>query len=132
MALGRQFLSFAGVGAVAAVFHYGTLVALVELAAFTPVTATLCGFVAGGLVSYALNRTLTFRSDRPHRAAAPRFLLIAGVGFGLTGLLMGLLNGWFGMPYLPAQVVVTGIVLLWTFTANRLWTFPADGRSSVP
>jgi putative flippase GtrA len=28
-----------------------------------------------------------------------------------------------GAPYLPAQLVTTGIVLFWTFIANKLWTF---------
>lgn len=123
MTLRRQFMSFAGVGLLAAVFHYGLLIGLVEAGVLEPVAATLCGFIAGGLVSYALNRSLTFRSDRPHRAALPRFLLIAGGGFALTGLLMGVFHTWLGLAYLPAQFVVTGIVLLWTFSANRLWTF---------
>lgn len=123
MTLRRQFMSFAGVGLLAAVFHYGTLIGLVEFGVLDPVAATLCGFIAGGLVSYILNRSLTFRSDRPHHAALPRFLLIAGVGFALTGLLMGVFHTWLALPYVPAQFVVTGIVLLWTFSANRLWTF---------
>jgi putative flippase GtrA len=131
LTLHRQFLRFAGVGALAAVAHYGTLIALVESGALDPVTATLCGFIAGAAISYGLNRRVTFRSDRPHRAALPRFLVIAGVGFVLTGALMALLNGRAGLPYLVAQVATTGLVLLWTFSANRWWTFrvPAGQRS---
>ncbi|MBM3559090.1 MAG: GtrA family protein [Alphaproteobacteria bacterium] len=127
--LRRQFLSFAGVGLVAAVFHYGVLIGLVETRTLEPVGATLCGFIAGGIVSYALNRNLTFCSDRPHRAALPRFLLIAAIGFVMTGALMALLHDRLGLPYVPAQFVVTGAVLLWTFTANRLWTFRAQTGS---
>ena len=36
------------------------------------------------------------------------------------------LTAWLGAPYLPAQLVTTGIVLFWSFLANRVWTF---GRS---
>jgi putative flippase GtrA len=128
--LHRRFIVFATVGGFASVAHYGVLIALVESQAMGPVAATLCGFVAGGVVSYVLNRRHTFRSDRPHRAAVPRFAVIAGVGFALTGALMALLNGRLGIPYLAAQLVTTGIVLLWTFSANRWWTFrtvPAAG-----
>lgn len=121
--LARQFSAFFGVGLVAAVVHYGTLVGLVEFGLFTPVPATLAGYVLGGIVSYALNRRFAFESDRPHSEATWRFAVVAGVGFLLTGLLMAWLNGRLGLPYLLAQVLTTGIVMLWSFGANRWWTF---------
>ena len=31
--------------------------------------------------------------------------------------------GLGGIPYIPAQVLTTGVVLLWSFGANRFWTF---------
>ena len=121
--LARQFTAFFGVGLVAAVVHYGTLIGLVEGAQTSPVPATLAGYVLGGIVSYVLNRRFAFESDRPHSEATWRFALVAGVGFVLTGLLMAFLNGKLGLPYLPAQVVTTGIVMMWSFAANRWWTF---------
>jgi putative flippase GtrA len=30
-----------------------------------------------------------------------------------------------GAPYLPAQLVTTGLVLVWSFLANKVWTFRA-------
>ncbi|MFO1147904.1 MAG: GtrA family protein [Alsobacter sp.] len=123
--LARQFSAFAGVGVLAAVVHYGTLVGLVEGAGLAPVGATLVGYVLGGVVSYVLNRRYAFRSDRPHREATWRFALVAFVGFVLTGLFMALFNGTLGIPYLVAQVMTTGVVLIWSFVANRLWTFSA-------
>lgn len=119
----RQFLTFAAVGVAAAVVHYGILILLVELAGVLPVIATLWGFLAGAAVSYVLNRRYTFRSDRPHRAAAPRFLAVSTGGFVLNGLVMLLLNEYWGVPYLIAQVIATLIVLFWNFSANRWWTF---------
>jgi putative flippase GtrA len=119
----RQFITFTGVGLVAAVAHYGVLILLVELGRMQPVFATLWGFLAGAAVSYLLNRRFTFRSDRPHRAAAPRFLAVSTGGFVLNGLVMWLLNEGWGVPYLLAQVIATLIVLFWNFTVNLLWTF---------
>ncbi len=121
--LSRQFAAFSGVGVVAAIVHYGLLIALVELAGLTPVAATLAGYLAGGVVSYALNRRLTYASDRPHAEATWRFATVALVGFVLTGILMHAFTGWLGAPYIPAQLVTTGIVLFWSFVANRVWTF---------
>lgn len=121
--LGRQFASFVLVGAVAFAVHYGVLIALVEGLSVGAVPATLVGFVAGGWVSYGLNRRHTYASARPHGEASPRFGIVALVGFGLTWLMMSVLTGRFGLPYLPAQLLTTGVVLFWSFSAHRLWTF---------
>jgi putative flippase GtrA len=119
----RQFTAFFGVGLAAAVAHYGLLIALVEGGGFHPVPATLAGYVAGGLVSYALNRRHTYMSSRPHREATWRFAMVALVGFLLTWLFMHAFTVWLGAPYLPAQLVTTGIVMLWSFLAHKVWTF---------
>jgi putative flippase GtrA len=39
---------------------------------------------------------------------------------------MHLFTTVLGGPYLPAQLVTTGIVLIWSFIANKLWTFGAS------
>lgn len=121
--IGRQFAAFLVVGSLAFVVHYGTMIVLVEAFGVGPVVAALTGYASGGLVSYVMNRRHTYASDRPHAEATPRFGLVAAIGFGLTWLMMAVLTGRFGVPYLPAQVLTTGIVLFWNFFANRTWTF---------
>jgi putative flippase GtrA len=123
--LSRQFTLFVVVGIAAAIAHFGALIGLVEAGGWAPEPATLVGYVAGGIVSYALNRRHTYVSDRPHAEAGWRFALVAGVGFGLTYLSMSLLHGWLGLHYLPAQLATTGAVLVWSFLAHKLWTFGA-------
>jgi putative flippase GtrA len=127
--LPRQLTAFGGVGVFAALVHYGVLIGLVEAAGFGPVPATLLGYVAGGLVSYLLNRRLTYASDRPHAEAGWRFATVAGIGFALTAAFMHVFTDRLGAPYLPAQLVTTGIVLVWSFLAHKLWTF-GDSSSS--
>jgi putative flippase GtrA len=124
-AVARQFATFSGVGVIAAVAHFGVLIALVEATGMDAVRAALAGYVAGGVVSYVLNRRLTYRSDRPHREATWRFALVAVVGFFLTWLLMAAFIRGMELPYLPAQLATTGIVLFWSFAANKVWTFAA-------
>ncbi len=119
----RQFSAFFGVGLAAAIAHYGLLVSLVEGYRMEAVRATLVGYIGGGLVSYVLNRRHTYASDRPHREAGWRFALVALVGFGLTWAFMALFVRVLGAPYFPAQIVTTGIVLVWSFLAHKLWTF---------
>lgn len=124
--LARQLRSFVGVGLVCTALHYTILVSLVQGVHLPPVPATLVGFCVGGLLSYLLNRRHTFGSERPHEEAAWRFALVAGVAFALTWLLMRLFVERWHAPYLPAQVVTTGLVMVWTFAANRLWTFRGE------
>jgi putative flippase GtrA len=119
----RQILAFGGAGIAAAVFHYATLIGLVEGGVLTPVPATLCGYLAGGGVSYALNRRHTYRSDRPHREAVWRFVTVAAIGFAITFAVMHVLVDRWSLPYLPAQLLTTGIVLVWSFSAHKWWTF---------
>jgi putative flippase GtrA len=127
-ALARQFAAFFGVGLVAATVHYALLISLVEGYRLDAVPATLCGFGAGGVVSYLLNRRHTYASDRSHAQAGWRFAVVSAVGFGLTWMFMTLFVHLAGAPYLPAQVLTTGIVLFWSFLANKFWTF----REPVP
>ena len=65
MSLPRQISMFAAVGAAAAVVHYGVLVGLVEFGHWGAVPATLAGYVAGGIVSYWLNRRHTYERRPP-------------------------------------------------------------------
>ena len=131
--LARQFTSFFWIGLIAAAIHYGCLLGLVELAGFRPVPATLVGYVGGGVASYALNRRHTYRSERPHAEASWRFAAVALVGFLLTWALMSVF-GWFAggrfavwYVYLFAQLVTTGVVLIWSFLAHKFWTFSEPG-----
>jgi putative flippase GtrA len=129
--LAVQFTTYVGVGLGALATHYGLLVALVEFAHADPVPAALVGYVAGGVVSYSLNRRHTYASDRPHAEATWRFALVALIGLGLTWLLMAALTRWAGLAYLPAQLLTTGLVVFWNFSGNKLWTFAVRGERAM-
>ena len=121
--LARQFVAFAGMGAVGTMAHYSTLVALVEWAGLTSVIGSAVGFVVGALVNYSLNYNFTFRSTASHRLALPRFMMVATVGLFLNSLFMALGTLWTSLHYLVVQILATGAVLFWGFAANSLWTF---------
>lgn len=131
-ALARQFRNFVIVGCTATTVHYCLLISLVEGYRLDPVPATLTGFVAGGFVSYILNRRLTYASDRPHGEATWRFAVVAAVGFGLTWMFVAFFVRVLGLPYLAGQVLTTGIVLFWNFGAHKLWTFREPAAPPVP
>lgn len=131
-ALARQFLAYVGVSLAALAVHYALLAALVEAGRADPVPAALAGYLAGAVVSYALNRRLTYASARPHAEATWRFGIVAAIGFGLTWLIMAGLTRVFGLPYLAAQVLATGVVVFWNFLGHRVWTFAAPPVPGLP
>ena len=118
-----QFLLFAGIGAIGTLAHYTILIVLVQFWAVDPVIASCLGFVAGALINYVLNYHFTFQSNKRHREALTKFLIVAIIGAGINGWIMfaGVENtNW---NYLLVQVFATIVVLAWNFTANKLWTF---------
>ena len=119
----RHIALFAALGALGTLAHYAVLIALVQGGAAGPVAGSTAGFLVGGFVNYQLNRRVVFRSSKPHREAVSKFVVVAGIGLALNALLMALLTGPLGAPYLPAQVVVTGLLVLWHYAGNATWTF---------
>ena len=127
-ALFRQFINFTGVGFVSAIGHYGLLIALVQLAGVAAVPASAAGALLGAWINYTLNYHFTFRSSKRHREAVLKFAAVATVGLVLNTLFMWVGVDLIGAHYLLAQVVTTGLVLIWSFAGNRFWTF----QSSAP
>lgn len=88
----------------------------------TWVNATIA-YVPCLVTNYFLHRTFTFRSDKQHMEAGPRYLVIQVGGLLInTGVL------WLGVdvlkfPYLPAQIAAVVILALWSYLGQKLWTF---------
>jgi len=123
LARARHFMLFAALGAVGTAAQYAVLIGLVSGLGVGPVLGSTAGFLTGGLVNYALNRTIAFRTSKPHRETAPKFFTVAGIGLVLNALIMALLAHQLGAPYLLAQIISTSILLVWHYGANALWTF---------
>ncbi|MFT3804218.1 MAG: GtrA family protein [Burkholderiaceae bacterium] len=122
-ALGGLFSRFLGVGLAATALQYVVLLAGVEWGGVEAVYASALGFLCGAVLNYLLNRSYTFRSQVSHARGAARFLVVVALGLAANVLLMWLLNGYFGWNYVLAQIVTTGLVMLWNFVGHSLWTF---------
>lgn len=119
----RDVSWFLTAGAAAAAVQYGSLVLLAELGGFDPVLASFLAFVAGGVASYLMNHRFTFGGSSRHVEAAPRFVLIVGLGLLINTLLMALFVKAIGLYYLLSQVLTTGILMVWNFVAYRVFAF---------
>ena len=119
----KQFLLFSAVGAIGTLGHYLTLVTLVESRLLHAVPASVVGFMVGAIINYLLNYRFTFRSRKSHKEAMSKFFVVAVIGAVINTILMYLGVDVFHLYYLLAQILATGIVLLWNFIVNKFWTF---------
>ncbi len=124
-----KFTAFALVGAIGTLAHYSILYALVEFYKINPIWGSGYGALAGLIINYVLNYSLTFKSRQSHTQTLPKFALIASIGFCLNIVLMALLTPH--LYYLYAQVLTTGVVLIWNFLANSFWTFQPDSPKNT-
>jgi putative flippase GtrA len=118
----RDFLRFAAVGAVATAAHYAVLIVLKEFGGMHPVWATVCGYSVGAVVSYTLNRMFTFEVKPAYGRGLVKFLAVIAVGGVLNAAIMAFFLQ-FGLHYLIAQLIATGLVLIYNFLAARFLVF---------
>ncbi len=118
----RDFLRFAMVGALATAVHYSVLLAMTELGGADPVFATICGFFAGAVVSYVLNRRFTFANKPAFGKGLAKYLLVIAIGAVINaGIVAAFVQS--GTHYMIGQVIATGLVLIWNFGASRVFVF---------
>lgn len=78
---------FASVGIVSTAGYFAFGWAFARLAGFPPLGASAAAYACAALISYLGHRSFTFRSDRAHAAAAPRFAALTALGFAVAGAL---------------------------------------------
>ena len=135
MHLNERFIRFFIAGGIAAAVQYSILIALVEWFHWPPVPASALGYVLSAILNYHLNYAFTYRSQQAHLRTFLRFAVVATVGLSLNSFFMYVFAHVVGWHYLLAQIVSIGLVLLWNFTLNTLWSFriaPDSGPNSRP
>ena len=116
-------MRFLVVGGLATLLHYAILVVLVSTSVLSPKIASMVGFLVSAGFNYSMNYYWSFRSNQSHRKAVVRFLWISMIGLGLNAALMGFGMEVVQLHYLAAQCLATAGVVVWSFMANRRWTF---------
>ena len=127
--MGKRFLQYAAVGAVATAMHYAILVGLVEARVLAPQRAAALGAWVGAQVAFAGNAAFTFRGAGATVGSWLRFQVTAVFGAVLSFALVAL-GVRIGLHYLLAQIVATLINVIVTFEINRRWSFasPTENR----
>jgi len=127
----RRFIKFAMVGALGAVIDFGLLNLLKQYYGWPLLmanTASVCVAIASNFV---WNRLWTYPESRSRkkRTQLPQFALVNLMGLIINNLIVvgldAVLVPVIGEPYSynVAKLIAIGIVLLWNFGINRLWTY---------
>jgi putative flippase GtrA len=73
--------------------------------------------------SHATQRRWAWSSRAPYLRELQRFFSVYLAGYFLNLALLFVAHSGFGAPVIPAQVAITGILILAAFFVHRFWTF---------
>ncbi len=126
----RRFVKYGAVGALGTATDVAVMLTLVKYAGLAPVLANATGFVFAVGQNFVLNRRLTFPESRELAASGQltRFFIVSVVGLAINLPVFlfvdSSLHPYLGPhSYKVAKLFAVGVVLIWNFLANRLWTF---------
>ncbi len=119
-----RFLKYATVGVTTFLFDLLLLYLFSDHLGMDYFLATPLAFAIAISVNYFISRRYVFTGTlRSVHTGYGIFLLIAGAGMAGVTALMVLFVEVFRLPYLPARVLVAGIVGLWNYLMNLYVNF---------
>lgn len=129
-----KFVKFAVVGASGAVIDFGLTALCKGIFSIPELLSNAIGFTVAATSNYFLNRVWTWRSTSKEVGVEyAKFFFVSLVGLGLNSLIVFMLKDTSIVPpfvetgldwdFWVAKIVATGIVMVWNFMANNLFTF---------
>lgn len=124
----RRFLTYAVCGGLGVALDFGAYTLLVRAGLFYQI-ANIISYACGTLLSFALNRAITFRVlDAPLRRLAT-FFAVAGAGYVLSSASLYAMIEWAHWDKLVAKAASIVIVVLTQYTLNARITFKKAAQS---
>lgn len=119
----RRLFRFGVSGTAGAVTFFTVLLLLVEVLGVGPTPATSVAFIIAVLQNYVFHYHFTFKSEKGHKWALPRFITASVIGFFLNVGIVWLGAQVLGVHYLLAQFVAVAFVITSNFVLAVLWVF---------
>lgn len=85
--------------------------------------SNLIGYASGTLISFFLNRHFTFKTYDKTVVRLLKFYGVAGLGYGVSALMLWWLIGGLSLNAILAKVLTLGVVLLLQYSLNKYLTF---------
>jgi len=118
-----ELVRFGSVGLTSTAIYFALLWFVKQL---LPLPVSVQGAIAYGIGmvgDYLLHRSFTFRSQRQHTHAGPRYLLVQGTGMLMNSAVLWLGVDVGGLPFLPVQIAALGMTASCSYLGQKLWTF---------
>ena len=119
----KEFTKFCAVGLICTAIQYLLLVLFIELKMLQEVIASAAEYSCSAMVNYLLNYHLTFQATVRHQTARVKFAVMVLLGLFSNTLIFYITFSYFNLPYIYAQIIATGLVLIQNFMFSKLWIF---------
>lgn len=119
-----KFLKFCVVGFSGMVVDFGTTWLCKEKFGWNKYVSNSIGFILAASNNYLWNRLWTFQSTNTNIPVEyGKFLLVSAIGLGLNNLTVYILHGKLKLNFYLSKIIAVGIVTIWNFVMNYLFTF---------
>ncbi|CAN7664027.1 MULTISPECIES: GtrA family protein [unclassified Variovorax] len=119
----HQLFRFLVVGVINTVFGYSIIFACMYIAGLSAEISNAIGYGIGLLVSYVLHKVFTFNSDRRHREAFVRFLVVFAVAYASNFVALVILVRAIGVHEAVSQILASAVYVVVSFVMSKLYVF---------
>jgi len=127
-----EFMRYCLAGGIAFLCDYTMLFVLIEFAGIHYLISSIAGFIAGLLANYILSKRWVFKGSRAKGFGSFfTFSVIGVIGLGVTEVCMWLGVDVLELKYMVVKLFVTGVVLLWNYSARKVFVFSTPVSSKL-
>lgn len=120
---GKQFLRFCAIGVLNTAVDYAVF-SIVSLFSGNIYLAQTCGYAAGVLNSYTLNRRWTFSTEKGFFSRElTRFIVVNLISYAASLGALWLLADVLGINKYFAKILLIGVTLVINYALSRVWVF---------
>ncbi len=117
------FIRYVAVGAATSGLYFALLFLFADRLGWSPAGAAGAAYIIAVAANYFAHHRWTFRSDEPHRATAPRYLMLVVLILMTNVTATGLLPSLLGVNYVVVQLTFAAILVAATFAVQAFWVF---------
>ena len=119
-----KFLKFCVVGFSGTAVDFGVTWLCKEKFGWNKYLSNSLGFILAATNNYVWNRLWTFQSTNSQiHIEYGKFLLVSVIGLAINNLVIYLLHGKLKLNFYLSKVFAIGVVMMWNFIMNYLFTF---------
>lgn len=118
-----ELLRFSLIGGLSAAVYAVLMLYGVEILDAPIGGAAAAATIPAIIINYAGHYYWTYRTDRPHRSSASRYLIAYGILFGVNSVGMAALPALLHLHYGIVQILVLIGIACLSYFSQKLWVF---------